>query len=209
VICNDFQANFDLYLDDEMAVDDARRAADHVANCSTCEALVTRSQQLNSYLVTAVTDRVAAVDVSTLWADIEAQLALDQRPLRPAARPSVSGPSIGGRLAAWLGALVGDDAFSAVRVGAMVAAAAVVVFVTSSTMTEQGPTAELGTSPVTVASTRTPGGRTRPVRIDAMEVAEGHTVSTWMRPKTKTRVIWVAASSPADGFSANPASMDR
>jgi hypothetical protein len=108
-----------------------------------------------------------------------------------------------------LGDQTGDDAFSAVRVGAMVAAAAVVVFVTSSTMTEQGPTAELGTSPVTVASTRTPGGRTRPVRIDAMEVAEGHTVSTWMRPKTKTRVIWVAASSPADGFSANPASMDR
>jgi hypothetical protein len=34
--------------------------------------------------------------------------------------------------------------------------------------------------------------QSRPVRIDAMEVGAGRTVSTWMRPKTRTRIIWVA-----------------
>ena len=51
--------------------------------------------------------------------------------------------------------------------------------------------------------------RVRPVRIDSMEVAEGRNVTTWMRPKTKTRVIWVGDSNAAEGFGVNNLSLER
>jgi hypothetical protein len=47
--------------------------------------------------------------------------------------------------------------------------------------------------------------QSRPVRIDAMEVGAGHTVSTWVKPRTKTRVIWVANT----GYSISSVSHNR
>ena len=60
------------------------------------------------------------------------------------------------------------------------------------------------TAPARIAS--------KAVRIDAMEVGAGHSVSTWMRPRTGTRVIWVAdatGSGESSGFGVTSVSDDR
>jgi hypothetical protein len=206
VSCNDFQAKFDLYFDGELGADEMRHAAEHVGCCPACEALVTGNQRLHAFLVTAVTDRVAAVDVSGLWDGIEARLAEEASPLvrKPSAAASISD-----RIVDLLGVVFGDGGFSPARAGAFAAAAAAaVVFLVSLAVTDAPqPTADTATR----LATALPTPRVRPVSIDAMEIGEGHTVSTWMRPKTRTRVFWVgaAADDPSDGFSVDPASLDR
>jgi hypothetical protein len=221
VDCTEFQTNLDRYLDGELSIADMRSAAKHASVCTSCDSLVTSSQQLSALLRTAVTDRVAAVDVSGLWESIEAELDKDSgpvaRPLRPRKRPSV-----GRRFGEWLGALAGDGAFSPVRIGAFAATAAAVALVVNFQTTDVE-TSRVGSTPdssvrmsssssssassvVTASAARE---RVRPVRIDSMEVAEGHNVTTWMRPKTKTRVIWIGDSNGAEGIGVNNLSLDR
>jgi hypothetical protein len=204
VSCNDFQAKLDLYIDGELARGDMRHAEQHVAGCAACDALVTRHQRLHAFLVTAATDRVAAVDVSGLWDGIEERLGQGSGPFssKPGASP------ISERIVGWLGMVFGDAGFTPARVGAFAAAAAAaVVFLVSWAAND---TSEPGATSTMHVATATPTARVRPVRIDSMEVGEGHTVSTWMRPKRRTRVFWVAAADDsADGFGVESTSFDR
>ena len=209
--CNDFQAKFDLFVDGELGADDMRHAAEHIKCCTTCDALVTRNQRLHAFLVTAVTDRVAAVDVSGLWDGIEERLTQGAgAPPFAVRRPSRVPYSE--RLVDWLGALLGDGGLSPARIGGMAAvAAAAVVFVASLAVDRASNPAVVASAPVsTQVAAVSHIEHVRPVSIDSMEVGEGHTVSTWMRPKTRTRVLWVAAASDfSDGFAVDSASLDR
>ena len=149
-----------------------------------------RYQQTRALLVTAVADRAAAVDVSGLWQSIAHRV----EPV-----PASVTPLAAARQARWLHA-----ARSAVRritplqagTLAAMAAAAVLAF-------------GIGTGGDTTSTAEVARGgllQSRPVRIDSMEVAAGHTVSTWVKPRTKTRVIWVANNA---GFAVSNASHNR
>lgn len=186
--CTDFEANVDRYLDGALDPDDWRSALDHVSICTMCDTLVTRYQQASSLLQTAVTERVAAVDVSGLWDAIDSRL-----PAAGVRIPSgvVTRP-VGGvfldRLREWVTAL------TPVRIGAAMATAAAVALLIGS----------LGNEPTQERLARN-GGRTKAkaVRIVNMEVPSGYTVSTWSRPRTRTHMISI---NPAPAYTLAAAS---
>jgi len=219
VSCKEFQANLDRYVDGELVPADMRIAADHAAACTTCDSLVTSSQQLSALLTTAVTDRVTAVDVSGLWQAIEAELDLGAADSQIDSIPSLfAKPSVWRRFGEWFGTLVGEGPFVPVRIGALAAAAAAVALMVGLPAKETG---KPRVGPSTAASSKIIGESSsvimaaaaksivRPVRIDSMEVAEGRNVTTWMRPKTKTRVIWVGDSNVNEGFGVENLSLER
>ena len=183
--CSDFQTNLDPYLDDELEDSVKRLATRHVTSCRTCDTVVTDHQKARALLVTAVTDRVAAVDLSGLWRDVEGKLdrqraavvRLDER----RARSSLFAGSASLR--------------TPLRLGAFAAAAAAAIFAFA--MSGGGEQAPSGSGAIM---------QSRPARIDSMEVAAGHSVSTWVKPRTRTRVIWVANTG---GFSVSNASHSR
>ncbi len=186
--CKQFESKFDAYVD--AALDPAERArlAAHVRCCSHCDKIVTRYQEARALLTTAVAEQAAAVDVSGLWESIEQRL----DPL-----PEPVG-LIAASLAAvrrWLGA---DSPWSVVgwRAGAFAAAAAAVALVVSFAMRSSDRTQ-------VAAAEHMPA-----VRIDSMEVAAGHTVSTWVRPRRQTQVIWVSDGGN-EGFGFSNASHRR
>jgi anti-sigma factor RsiW len=185
VNCNHFEANIDRYLDGLLDPDAWRYAQEHTASCATCGTLVAQHQQASALLKTAVTDRVAAVDVSGLWGAIERQIG-------PASRTPVY---VGARTRTRTGVLerIRDWAaqLTPVRVGAaMATAAAAVALLVASLGTE--------TTPERLAKS---GGATRmkskAVRIETLEVPSGYTVSTWSRPRTRTHMIAINPTSPA------------
>jgi anti-sigma factor RsiW len=179
VNCSQFEEKLDLYLDGELDHVSMPLVAGHIADCGACHKVVTDHEKARALLITAVADEAAAVDVSGLWRDIEAKLdspgvvslaaARTRRALRTATRVS--------------------SRTRALQFGTLTAAAAAAVFVFTLVSGGTGnPGSRVASHP----------GRTlaqaRPVRIDAMEVGAGHTVSTWVRPRTKTRIFWVASS---------------
>jgi len=180
VNCNDFEAHIDRYLDGALDSGAWRRALDHTAACPACDALVTRYQQAAALLKTAVTDRVAAVDVSGLWDAIESQV----RPISrapsyatPRLAPLAAGSGSGllDRLRGWAAQL------TPVRIGAaMATAAAAVALLMASLGTETTP------ERVARSSVRM---KSKAVRIETMEVPSGYTVSTWSRPRSRTHMI--------------------
>lgn len=225
MICKDFQANLDLYVDRELPARDFSDAKAHAEACPTCEALVTERQKLGVLLSTAVTDRVTAVDVCGLWDAIEQDL--DAAPAsspfgHPAAHTPPSEPvgeSMGwpariGRMLGFGGEETGWS-WSPQTAGAFVMAAAAVALVAVFQGTDPNlePTVATVASLVPIPSNidQTPSqepaklvrARERSVRIDAMEVGSGHTVQTWMRPKSRTRVIWIDSAFGAEDADSN------
>jgi len=181
VNCTDFEAKIDRYLDGALDSDASRAALDHTSGCTTCDTLVTRYQQTSALLQTAVTDRVAAVDVSGLWEAIASQVppsVVTERPPSIAAASPTWG-SVLARLRDWVATL------TPARVGAMVATAAAVALLFASVGED--------TSPERVARN---GVRTKSkaVRIETMEIPSGYTVSTWSRPRSRTHVIAISPS---------------
>lgn len=178
--CTDFEANIDRYLDGALDSDASRAALDHTSGCATCDTLVTRYQQASALLQTAVTDRVAAVDVSGLWETVESQVPpslVTRTPSVVAARPARG--SVLARLRDWAATL------TPARVGAVMATAAAValLFASVGDDTTQQRVARNGV--------RT---KSKPVRIETMEVPSGYMVSTWSRPRTRTHVIAISPS---------------
>ncbi len=174
--CRDFETSLDLYLDGELDAHRRAMAAEHVGACPACDGKVIAHQKIRALLTTAVADRAAAVDVSGLWNEIETRLAEPTTgPLASLAGARIRRALTRARHTHW-------SAWTAV------AAAAAVVF--ALLLGAQRPA---GNDEIA----RLHGGlvQSRPVRIDSMEVAAGHTVSTWVKPRTKTRVIWVASTS--------------
>jgi anti-sigma factor RsiW len=188
VNCIDFEANVDRYLDGALDPDAWRSALDHASGCTMCDALVTRYQQAASLLQTAVTERVAAVDVSGLWDAIDSRLlpAAVRAPSVVATRP-VGGVFLD-RVRDWVTAL------TPVRIGAAMATAAAVALLVGS----------LGDEATRERVARN-GGRTKAkaVRIVNMEVPSGYTVSTWSRPRTRTHMISI---NPAPAYTLAAAS---
>jgi anti-sigma factor RsiW len=174
VNCIDFEANVDRYLDGALDPDAWRSALDHASGCTMCDALVTRHQQAASLLQTAVTERVAAVDVSGLWDAIDSRLPPSalRAPSGVTARPA--GLVFLDRLRDWATTL------TPVRIGAAMATAAVVALLVGSFGDE-----------ATRERVARNGGRAKAkaVRIVTMEVPSGYTVSTWSRPRTRTHMI--------------------
>ena len=193
--CSDFQAQIDFYLDEELDEVGAAQAARHVGICSPCAKEVHDYRAARSLLITAVTEQVAAVDVSGLWQQIESKL--DTPPNNVLS------------LAAWRGrvkragrTLTRSGVFSTftpLRTSALTAAAAAAVFAFSLMGVEQ--------EKLPTTKGRGTIAQSRPVRIDSMEVAAGHSVSTWVKPRTKTRVIWLANT--GSGYSVTPVSHSR
>jgi anti-sigma factor RsiW len=189
VNCRQFEEKLDRYLDGELDHASMPLVEVHIAACGGCRKVVTDHEKARALLMTAVADEAAAVDVSGLWRDIEAKLdtpgvvslaaARTRRALRTAAKAT--------------------SRTRARQVGAFtaVAAAAAVVFTLFA-----GGAHNVDKRPGLI------GGRglaqARPVRIDAMEVGAGQTVSTWVKPRTRTRIIWVASTDNND-FAMTPA----
>ncbi len=181
--CREFESKLDSYLDAELPHDEMSASAAHVRGCAKCDAIVTRYQETRALLTTAVAESAAAVDVSGLWQNIDRSLEPLGSPLRR-------------RWTNWLGLLVGDGSgLSSWRLdwrmgtaAAFAAAAAVVVVGLAWQLRGPGPisSGRVATAPA--------------VQVDAVEVAAGHTVTTWTRPRTHTRVIWVSDSNAGFGF---------
>jgi anti-sigma factor RsiW len=188
VNCIDFEANVDRYLDGALDPDAWRSALDHASGCMVCDALVTRYQQAASLLQTAVTERVAAVDVSGLWDAIDSRLppAAVRAPSGVVTRP-VGGEFLD-RLRDWVTSL------TPVRIGAAIATAAAVALLVSS----------LGDESTRERVARNAGRtKAKAVRIVTMEVPSGYTVSTWSRPRTRTHMISI---NPAPAYTLAAAS---
>jgi hypothetical protein len=200
VNCSDFQTNLDLYLDAELESAKMSTSALHVASCTTCNHVVTDYQKARALLITAVADRAAAVDVSGVWDEVSRSL--DER------KSNVTWLAAF-RARRFLDASHPRIRAAAVQTGAFAAtaAAAALVFslftgntsqkpssVPSSTPSQHVDVMPTPSMPITADATDVIA-QSRPVRIDAMSIGAGHTVSTWFRPRTKTRVIWVASSS--------------
>jgi hypothetical protein len=198
VNCREFEAQIDFYLDGVLDLPAFRVAADHISVCPKCETMVTDAQQVSALLKTAVSDRIAAVDVSGLWDSIDRELG--PAPARSDRFEDARAPQGAGWLhaihAGWRSLLdsasgsSGGTWLPAGRgsVGALTAGAAAVALVVGSLVS--------GPEPVQVADS---GGRskTKSVRIESLEVPAGATVSTWKRPRSRTQFISVTS---ADGF---------
>ncbi len=176
--CANFDAKADLYFDERLSASEMADASLHTKTCASCSEIVAGYQKARELLRTAVTQRVAAVDVSGMWERIEGSLA---EPVQVTRRRwlEIAAARAGDLADRARMFLVGG--FTPARAGLWAAAAAGIVFMIAMQVTE--------TKSVNVASRDI--AVLRPVRIDSMEVAAGHTVTTWVRPKTRTRVIWV------------------
>jgi hypothetical protein len=227
VNCSDFQAQLDFYLDDELDDVSGAQAAHHIDSCPTCKRDVADHKQARSFLIAAVADKAAAVDVSGLWKAIEA--GLDSPAPAPNVLPMADwrvrhATPVARDAAAVAGSATSARPFAGAakfrtptkrttlstlgwfQKGALTAAAAAAVFAFSLFGNGETP------SPAPTQISRGGGGglatQFRPVRIDSMEVASGHSVSTWIKPRTKTRVIWLANNN-GNNFSVTPASHSR
>ena len=209
--CSDFQTSLDLYLDAELDTAKMSVAALHVAGCTTCNHVVTDYQKARALLITAVADRAAAVDVSGVWDEVSRRL--DER------KPNVTSLAAFRRRRLFRPSRTRVRA-AAIQTGAFAATAAAAALVfsvfTAPTPDQQTQTAKQSSPVASAPAPFVAGGmaatgmvaQSRPVRIDAMEIGAGHTVSTWMKPRTKTRVIWVA-SSGAPGYAVSNVSETR
>lgn len=187
--CSHFETNIDAYLDGVLARQEYRRAAEHVAICARCDVLVTSYQQASALLSAAVTDQVAAVDVSGLWEAID-------RDLGPVSAATGVPPRVRRRQAGvgtpWLSRIRGWAVEGAPWRLGLAAAAAVLALMWMAGGDQ--------TTPERVARAK---AKTKAVRIEALEVPSGYTVSTWARPRSRTRVI---AINPAAGYAVAPVS---
>jgi len=168
----------DLYLDGELDHVSMPLVDGHMAVCGACHKTVTDHEKARALLITAVADQAAAVDVSGLWREIEAKLETPGVVSLAAARAR--------RALHTAAKLTGRTRTLQIGTFTAAAAAAAVVFALFTG------TRTADTNGTRIASRAL--AQTRPVRIDAMEVGAGHTVSTWIRPRTKTRIIWVAST---------------
>ena len=194
--CAEFDRNIDLYIDRMLSTSDMDSAASHTKACRGCNESVTSYQHARALLTTAVADRVTAVDVSGMWEAIEASLGSGVG--HQGAHRTHWYHLVADRAAtlAERARALASGSFTPARAGMWAAAAAAVALMV--TMWSSG------TEPARVAASRKI--ESKPVRIDSMEVAAGHTVSTWVRPRTNTRVIWIG---DGDGFSVENASLSR
>jgi anti-sigma factor RsiW len=197
VNCREFETQIDFYLDGVLDAPSFRVAADHVSVCPKCETMVTDAQQVSALLKTAVSDRIAAVDVSGLWDSIERELG--PVPARSDAAGQVRTPQASGWLnalhAGWSSLVEWASGASGAwlpvgrgSIGALAAGAAVFALVVGSLVS--------GPDPIQVADSRG-RSKTKSVRIESLEVPAGATVSTWKRPRSRTQFISVTT---ADGF---------
>ena len=189
--CNDFQTSLDLYLDAELDTAKMSSAAEHVADCTACSHVVTDYQKARALLITAVADRAAAVDVSGVWDEVARRL--DER------KPNVT----------LLAAFRARRLFrtprktatrqAAVQIGAYAASAAAAALVFSVFTQPEPKQSSPQPAPVVIDASKITAQEdfavpSRRVQINSLDIAAGHTVSTWVKPRTKTRVIWVASS---------------
>jgi anti-sigma factor RsiW len=204
VNCSDFQSNLDPYLDGELDAAKMPAAAQHVARCRTCDHVVTDHQKARALLITAVADRAAAVDVSGVWNEISRRLD-EPQPRVTFLWAFRERRALNGRRAGAPATAIGIGAFAS----AAAAAALIVTMVTGEPKTPTR-TAVAPSRPEVISLTTGTGrvAQSRRVRIDSMDVGAGHTVSTWIKPRTKTRVIWVA-SSPSTGYGVSRVSQAR
>jgi hypothetical protein len=187
VNCNDFETQIDGYLDGLLEPGARRSAVQHAVSCSTCDALVTSYQQATALLKTAVADRAAAVDVSGLWEAIDADLG-DIRPADSRAfhrKPEKREKRWFGRWRAWGGE------WRPLAIGAAAAAVALALLFGGGPSSENSPQ-------------RFARSKSKPVRIETLEVPSGYTVSTWSRPRTRTHIIAVQQASGYTLASAAP-----
>ncbi len=212
--CAEFDTKLDFYLDAVLPAREQLEFARHLDSCISCTDAVIGYQKVRALLTTAVTDRVAAVDVSGLWDRIAARLpegvSVGTRPPRPVPAAVASGTRFGAAVRGLRDWLVGFVAPLPLSIRLGVVGAAAVAGVLAFSIHSESPR-----EPTVVAEfppRTTDAGRkrtdVRPVRIDSMEVAAGHTVSTWVKPRTRTRVIWVA-DADLDGFGVGNVSHTR
>ena len=188
--CTDLDNLIDSYIDQHLSADEHARVSAHVAGCKACETRVVEAQRLGALLRTAVADRVAAVGVSGAWNAV-AEVIHEQVSGRTVTE-SVIGFRAGfvRHVREWFDS-VGDSIGALWAPGrwryGMAAAGIALVAVMVMDYSEPSP------KRVKVVSSKS-GGKSRGVKIQSLDVAEGHTVSTWRLPKMRTAVIWVASA---------------
>jgi len=194
ITCNDFAERLDLYLDHRLARDEQLSVDRHLHDCDACSALAGRHQERQVILRTAVTDVVAAVDVSGLWGAVHRAIEHDVPAKRVRAwwvplRDWLRGAG-GWTAPAWLTPLR--------LTGWAAAAVAAIVFVAFGLRAPGTPRVQVAERQPAVSMSK-PGSQLHNVRVDSLQASEGHTVATWMQPHTGAQIIWVADADAAAG----------
>jgi len=197
--CKDFVERLDVYLDHRLARDEQCSVDGHLHDCKACRRLAGAYQERQVVLRTAVTDVVAAVDLSGLWGAVHHAIEHDAPVSRIAGWRLIMS-----RVRRYVAqrTMPVPASFTPLRLTAWAAAAAAVVIVVFSLGGPGGP----GAARVQVAEQTSPAApvlhpraHIRNVRIDSLEAAEGHTVATWTQTHTGAQVIWVADADAIPG----------
>ena len=212
VNCHDFEDRVHAFLDDELPDTELAAMRGHLGDCPRCEKIVTGFQKTGALISTAVTEMVTAVDVSGIWQAVErgldagvvdAELTIPSATARDQPTQNHPGPARWDS-ARWDSVRSVLDSIAArvspVNLGWAGAAASVTALAMFLLLAgeQDGQVADSGRN-VTVARAAGP----KSARLDSLSGAPGYTVSSWVQPRTKARVIWVDNS--ADGFASRDA----
>ncbi|MBC8293252.1 MAG: zf-HC2 domain-containing protein [Proteobacteria bacterium] len=205
VNCHDFEDRVHAFLDDELPDTELAAMRGHLGDCPRCEKIVTGFQKTGALISTAVTEMVTAVDVSGIWQAVES--GLDAGVIAAElATPSASGrehPAQGHpgssrwdsprwdsprwdsvrRVLDSIATRVSPGNLGWAGAAASVTALAMLMLLSAG---QDGQVGDTGRN-VTVAQ----AAGLKSARLDSLSGAPGYTVSSWVQPRTKARVIWV------------------
>ena len=207
VNCHDFEDRVHAFLDDELPDTELAAMRGHLGDCPRCEKIVTGFQKTGALILTAVTEMVTAVDVSGIWQAVEsgldagvvdAELTIPSATAREQPAQSHPGPARWDSVRSVLDSIAAR--VSPVNLGWAGAAASVTALAMFLLLAgeQDAQVADRGRN-VTVAG----AAGLKSARLDSLSGAPGYTVSSWVQPRTKARVIWVDNS--ADGFASRDA----
>lgn len=202
VNCHDFEDRVHAFLDDELPETELVAMRGHLGDCSRCEKIVTGFQKTGALISTAVTEMVTAVDVSGIWQAVESgldpELATPSTSAHEQPAQSYPGPARWDSVRRVLDSIADRVSPGNLRwAGAAASVTALAMFLLL-TGKQDGQVVDTGRN---VVVARTAGLKS--ARLDSLSGAPGYTVSSWVQPRTKARVIWVDNS--ADGFGSRDA----
>ncbi|MFQ5477037.1 MAG: anti-sigma factor family protein [Candidatus Binatia bacterium] len=183
--CTELEEKLDLFIDQRLPDEETRALRLHIGDCESCEKIVTAFQETRALLSTAVTEMVAAVGVSGLWEKVEASLEGGGE------FESRSDPLVG-RVGAWLRETFTWRAGFALG-GTAVAAAALILAFAGTESSHLQPQTQ-GRRIAQRIMQRHAESYRGAARVDALSGSSEYSVSTWVQPRTNTRVIWLAHS---------------
>ncbi len=204
--CAHFDTLLDSYLDRRLGNGELTSCEKHLVDCSACHEIVTAQQEARALLSTAVTETVTPVDVSGIWKNVEASLEGEfSTATAPVSEPALS--ALGKRVFGGIRGRLAMPTWRPAVWGGALATAAIALFLlspqeeqsrVSPVVSRSAGVLDARMSESSEAGSITPASNSNyssaPARVAALEAASGHTVATWVQPRTNARVIWVASS---------------